>query len=269
MRKNSFKWVFAVLIIATASAVVFPAAARAMAFQQPVVVNDATAQQILSATVRLVMFFPAESSEPEAGESGRYKAAFGLGTLTAGEQSPVIVTHDHWGHPMEELALVEFRDAGSSLLMELPGKTFAQLIRYRDGGTLIFEAPAGLESQLGAPAGAVVQPALAKGDTVLLLHQQDGDTGKLELVPAVVADVISEQGVMAFELRTLDGTPIIHGDSGGGVWLNGRLAGNMWSTQITTGWRIGNLISINTGRAGTGDCTAAGLPLSLFTAPAS
>ena len=43
-----------------------------------------------------------------------------------------------------------------------------------------------------------------------------------------------------FILRSLDGQPIVQGDSGGGVWWNGRLIGNTWATEMITGWRLGH-----------------------------
>ena len=40
-------------------------------------------------------------------------------------------------------------------------------------------------------------------------------------------------------LITLDGQPIMKGDSGGGVWFEGRLIGNLWASpyEVETGAR--------------------------------
>ncbi len=35
---------------------------------------------------------------------------------------------------------------------------------------------------------------------------------------------------MQIEMRSLDGSSIEPGDSGGGIWIEGRLVGNLWST---------------------------------------
>jgi len=41
-------------------------------------------------------------------------------------------------------------------------------------------------------------------------------------------------GVKMLSLRSLNGQSIEPGDSGGGIWINGHLAGNMWMTVRET-----------------------------------
>jgi len=38
----------------------------------------------------------------------------------------------------------------------------------------------------------------------------------------------------AYRLRSLDGQPVIPGDSGGGIWYKGTLIGNNWVTLMET-----------------------------------
>lgn len=69
------------------------------------------------------------------------------------------------------------------------------------------------------------------GDKVLLVHQANGETSRVVVLEAVVEGSTTYKELPAFKLHTLDGQPIVSGDSGGGVWLNGQLVGNMWGRE--------------------------------------
>jgi len=231
-------------------------------------------EEILNSTLRIIMFFPimdmeennqvdASESQTSAPQIGRYIAGNGLGTVVDHAGHSLIITHDHWQHPMSELALVEFRDVENGLLLELDGQLFCQLIRHQDGGTMIIETPLELKQtntdiSLDLPGNG---RALSVGDVVQLTHQVSGDGSEIAILEARVESIIIEQGIPAYNLRTLDGHPIIHGDSGGGMWLNGQLVGNLWSTQIQTGWKLFGIWSIKFDPNTTDMCTAAGLPI--------
>jgi hypothetical protein len=47
------------------------------------------------------------------------------------------------------------------------------------------------------------------------------------------------RGIPVIWLVTLDGLPIVKGDSGGGVWFDGRLVANLWASPyvVETGAR--------------------------------
>lgn len=53
----------------------------------------------------------------------------------------------------------------------------------------------------------------------------------VEVVAATVTAVTEREGVPACLVQTADGTPVVPGDSGGGVWFEGQLAGNLWRNQ--------------------------------------
>jgi len=50
------------------------------------------------------------------------------------------------------------------------------------------------------------------------------------MLEAEVESIGEYKGLPIFVLRSLDGLPIVSGDSGGGIWQDGRLVGNMWAT---------------------------------------
>ena len=60
-------------------------------------------------------------------------------------------------------------------------------------------------------------------------------------MPAPVTAVEQREERPIYVLRSLDGQAIVQGDSGGGVWWNGRLVGNTWATELNGGWQLGNL----------------------------
>jgi hypothetical protein len=54
---------------------------------------------------------------------------------------------------------------------------------------------------------------------------------------AVVEAIELKQGKKILVLRSVKGESIVPGDSGGGIYYNGQLVGNMWSTiaeEVTT-----------------------------------
>lgn len=62
---------------------------------------------------------------------------------------------------------------------------------------------------------------------MFLARQQPG----YEVVVARVTAVTEREGIPAYLLQTVDGTPVVPGDSGGGVWFEGQLVGNLWRNQ--------------------------------------
>ncbi len=122
--------------------------------------------------------------------------------------------------------------------------SFLRLIRYRDEGTIILNAPAGLPFKQLA---FLNQDELNPGTVVTVVrHQKDGN-GRIIIatMPATVTAVEEREKRPIYVLRSLDGQAIVQGDSGGGVWWNGRLVGNTWATELNGGWQLGNL-SIST-----------------------
>jgi hypothetical protein len=68
--------------------------------------------------------------------------------------------------------------------------------------------------------------------------RQSGDRRRVDILDAEVVSLGSFQGLPTVNLRSLSGQPITPGDSGGGVWHEGKLVGNSWMTfmnQVVAG----------------------------------
>lgn len=188
---------------------------------RPSAAEEAT---MLASTIQVAMYEYAQ--EPGGAEPG----SRGLGTLVSDNGETVILTHDHWAHLTPNLHEVEIRDAAGHLLLTLDGLTFRDLIAYRDGGTMVLRTPAILEGLL--PAG-LAEPA-AKGDAVWFARRDPRSGRKaVEVVAAAVTSLEGAAQPATVRLRNLDGSAIVPGDSGGGVWADGRLVGNLWAAALT------------------------------------
>ena len=178
---------------------------------------------VLASTLQIAMFEHAEGS----GDTER--GSRGLGTLVADGGKRLIITHDHWMHLTPNLHEVEFRDASGRLLLTFQAQAFRALLVYRDGGTLVLRAPAGLQDVPAAPLGG---PA-GEGDTVWFARRAAPSGGTtVEVVAATVTEA-NDAAPASLRLRNMDGSAVVPGDSGGGVWTNGRLVGNLWAAGIS------------------------------------
>ena len=168
----------------------------------PPALDRATNQRILQATIQIALYEFDEGAGVEKG--GR-----GLGTLVRQHNQTLIVTHDHWTHLNANLREAEFRNARGDLLLAVSGSAFLGMIRYRDGGTMVLAAPA----ELAALAPVAVAPAGTRNGDIAWVTRRN-------------------------RLRGADGAVVIPGDSGGGIWFNGQLQGNLWSggVEIRTTW---------------------------------
>jgi hypothetical protein len=269
MNKKGLKRILVMVTLMIAATKILPLVTVTPAARAQIVLNEAEVEQALGSTVRILMFFPAGDTAGQSnGQAVSLKLAMGMGTLVEGEGEPVIITHDHWGHPFSELMLVEFRSTSDELLLEMNGPAFAELVRYQDGGTLIFAAPQGLVSgQVTAPSPASpVAGAPAVGDVVLVIRQRPDNQDLATVLAAEVSATGRREGNPVYELRSLDGQPIVPGDSGGGVFLNGRLVGNLWSTEMATGKRYLGFLTVSSEQATTNMSTVAALPLTAVAA---
>lgn len=193
--------------------------------------TDSEHKRILASTLQIAMFeHAAEAGSSEAGSQG-------LGTLVAFGDEMLILTHDHWGHLTPNLNEVIIRDAQGVLLLALDSQAFMSLIAYRDGGAMVLRAPVVVEGLVAA------MPAInaVEGDVVWLARRdaaRNRDT--VEVVPAMVTAVRKAGSGSNMRLRSLDGSVVSPGDSGGGVWANGRLVGNLWAITMESApssWR--------------------------------
>lgn len=202
-------------------------------------------QQILAATVMISITTPNWQQMAEATEEAlpippdEYRTiaradgdvvADGLGTLVAHGDETLLVTHDHWSRFDEPLGTVTFWAADGTPLVEMDLHVFKQHLRYRDGGTMILTAPGVLATAVPATAKALQTIAPSRGDSVLLTQRAGG---RIVLTEASVVAQSEKRGRPVVRLQCDDGQTVVGGDSGGGVWLNGRLVATMWTTVMT------------------------------------
>ena len=168
-----------------------------------------------------------------------------------------ILTHDHWTLLNLNLYKVQFHTVENVLLLEVGGEAFQQLIRYRDGGTMVLDAPEELRLNLMATEvgnGRSVQ----KNDTLLIAYRQP-NSNTIGVAAMRVKNLRLYQGRPVYRLSSLSGATIVGGNSGGGVWVDGQLVGNMWTTtmEIEGSWLMG---SVGTATSQTNQGLAARLP---------
>jgi len=185
-------------------------------------------QHILNATMQIEMFTPRPGSQPSSG-ARPYIAAQGLGTLVNWQAEIVIVTHNHWGDMLEQAEFVRILDAQGDLELELSGVDFRGLIRYQDAGTMILNIPPYLDTAYQENLGDMdFKQAVTAGETVVFVHRVADESCRLDLLTAEVVTLTEYKDLPVFKIRSLDNQSIHSGDSGGGMWFNGQLVGNMW-----------------------------------------
>jgi hypothetical protein len=203
-------------------------------------IDEAARQQILQATVRITLIAPltdawgnAEMVMVDGQLARQFVAGEGLGTLTQHGSEFVVVTHDHWTLLTPNLHKVQFHSAANELLLEMSGDAFQQLIRYQDGGTMVLTAP----GELGV-SGAVGQlgnrRTPVKNDVLLIAFRQP-QSGEISVAAMQVTKLSSYEGQPVYRLTSLHGDSVVGGNSGGGVWVDGQLVGNMWTTTMEVG----------------------------------
>lgn len=239
---------------------------RQTVYAQPVSVTDNSKQQILAATLQIKMKAPLldELGQPKIAKTdGRWhtidETAHGLGTLIRVDDQFFIVTHDHWGILLHTAVIVQLHNAQGHLLAELEGNHFRNLIVYQDQGTMLVKAPVDLQPIFRFAVSANSQ-YLAETDVVLLTRHHPGARMVVEVVAAQVTAVTQRHGVPAYRLTSLDGSIVVEGDSGGGLWFDGQLAGNLWRTIALDTIQMANGQELSTSQAITADSIAAAYP---------
>jgi len=168
-----------------------------------------------------------------------YTIGRGLGTVIEASGERLILTHDHWKQLISSADLVEFSDAAGMLLAAISGSQFRRLLRYQDPGTAILTAPAGVNLP---PAMLEDCAQVTSGDQVLLARRNPERIEQVQVIAARLSGTRELQGENAWTLETIDGT-LSPGDSGGGVWLNGKVIGNNWAVDQIKGWNWSTLKS--------------------------
>jgi len=194
-------------------------------------------KQILAATVQITMIVPQWTEDeqqpveplpvppdeyrPIAKVEG-YIIAEGLGTVVRVNGRSYLITHDHWSQLAANLGDVQFRDATGTLLAEMSLYDFKGLILSRNGGIMIVAAPDALQKS----AMIVTNARVTEDDDLWLVHRYEGRVIASQ-VQKVAADVKNGVGVWR-----LQGQIVKNGDSGGGVWVNGRLVATLWTAVM-------------------------------------
>jgi hypothetical protein len=79
------------------------------------------------------------------------------------------------------------------------------------------------------PAQVEPATALEPGTVVQVAYRQLPERESVAVLEAVVVRIGEFEGEPVYEIRCLDGQGLQKGDSGGGVWRDGRLVGNNWA----------------------------------------
>ncbi len=208
----------------------------------PHLIEKKQRQQILAATVMITITVPNWLEKPTGIEEAlpipndEYRTiaraegeviSDGLGTLVINGDERLLVTHDHWSRFDEVIGTVAFRAADGTPLTEMDLRAFKQYLRYRDGGTMVLTAPEVLSTAVSTSAKIMDSDTFKVGDNVFLA-QRAGN--RVTVTKASVITQTGKEGLPAVQLQSAAGQVVVGGDSGGGVWLNGRLAATMWTT---------------------------------------
>jgi hypothetical protein len=193
--------------------------------------------QILGATVQMTMVVPQlakADSQPidplpippdeyrPIARPEEYVIAEGLGTVVKVNGRSLLITHDHWSQLTADLGEVQFRDAAGVLLAKMDLVRFKRLILSRNGGLMVLAAPDALQGL----AVAVGTNRATAGSDLWLVHRQEG---QVVVSPVQVESAGLKDGVAVWRLQ---GQMVVNGDSGGGVWGDGRLLAVMWTAVM-------------------------------------
>jgi hypothetical protein len=168
-----------------------------------------------------------ESIQPD-----RVIQAYDMGTLVQYRGEIYLVTHNHYGDMLQDMNIVQLRDADNHKIRSMYGSEFKSLIVYQDPGTLVLRAPQGLTETL-TPVSLDYQPQLQPGDIVQVAYRGGSKREQVDIVDAVIEEISAAGVTTVYRLRSLDGQLLSPGDSGGGVWYGESFVGNNWSIVLT------------------------------------
>ncbi len=180
-------------------------------------------QQIMNATLQINMEIPYMDNNV----TNAMLRANGLGSLVYWRGETLLVTHNHWGSVLQEQAVVGLYDAEGRMVKTMSGSEFISLMVYLDAGTLIFRSPVELKGQPQLVLERDPIP-LQAGDVVMVVQHEGPEQKGVTLVETEIEAVTTFRGLPVYQLRNLEGQPAQRGDSGGGLWHEGKLVGNLW-----------------------------------------
>lgn len=161
----------------------------------------------------------------------RLVQAEGLASLISDGKETLLVTHNHWGNILQEKAVVELYDVQGQLVKKMSGSDFISLMVYLDAGTLILRSPVEWQGQ-AQPVREGDPHQLQAGEVVVVAQRVGPERKEVGLIEAEVESVTTIRGLSVYHLKALDGQLVQPGDSGGGVWHQGKLLGNLWYTAM-------------------------------------
>ena len=201
-------------------------------------------QRVLDASLQIVL--------QSVDAAGNVDIARGVGTLVNLNGQRVLVTHNHWGHLLQQGATVTFWSAYGQLVHTMNSADFNTHTLYSDAGTLVLQPMVGLAAiQQTINAGSLT--AVISGQDVWAVRQIAPNVRGLRLQSLTVDHHRTVEGLSAIQMRSQTAQPIIKGDSGGGLFINGSLVGNMWLTLTLTDGTptdqsVGALLTIDASR---------------------
>ncbi len=207
-------------------------------------IDEQAKESVLNATIQIYSYditpgnpHPALSTaQAQALIQGGYQylIARSLGSVVNIDGQKSIVTHNHWGSLLLEADLIEIRNAQGKVLLQMTAAQMPPLLRYQDAGTAVLAAPEGLDIQ---PAGLGEANQVHPGVRVLAVHQSLEDYKQIEVIETEITGSRTFESLPAWTKWSKD-SYLRWGDSGGGVWLDGKLVGNNWAVENTYNWKF-------------------------------
>jgi hypothetical protein len=186
-------------------------------------ISTLPAERIKQATLLIRI----ESIQPDGVSFG-----FDMATLVQYQGELYLITHNHYGEMLQDMNIVQLRDAENHKIQSMYGSEFKSLIIYQDPGTLVLRAPDGLTDAL-IPVNLDHQPQLQPGDIVQVVYRGGAKREQVEIVDAVIQEITLSGVTPVYKLHFPDGPLLSPGDSGGGVWYGETFVGNNWSIVLT------------------------------------
>jgi hypothetical protein len=226
------------------------------------VAGPANLAQVQEATVQIWLYAEVNDVEDEGGIEGikSLKLRTGLGTLVVHDGKLFILTHDHW-RDLGVVITAQILDETGALIAEVDGHTFRGWVLYRDGGSLLL-GPLSILANSALQPAEMGSPAMVSTGGVLLIAQQvGGEPGRVGFIQSEVISLGQTQDLLVYNMRSLGGEAIVQGDSGGGVWYNGKLVGNTWKGEF---YKLLRWDALKSGRLAERASVAAQLPAGIW-----
>ncbi len=157
-------------------------------------------------------------------------AAQGLGTLVQINGRHFILTHNHW--PMSVVAVdrLIIRNSRGTQILVLDRLDYLSQVCFRDKGTLLFSVPGKLNGLLAAEIAD--SKSLKPNAAVWVVSRKPNSDWELGAIQAQLLPNHPGTGPGTISLSG-PSSAVSQGDSGGGIWYEGRLIGNLWAMFVS------------------------------------